>query len=51
MFVGMAPLGAFQAGAVAERVGAGWAVAAGGLVSALAVAVAGARVPELRRTI
>ncbi|MGH7569049.1 MAG: MFS transporter [Gemmatimonadales bacterium] len=50
VFVGMAPLGAFQAGAFAERVGAGWAVAAGGLVCALAVAVAGWRVPELRKT-
>src|SRR5574341_1716954 len=50
MFVGMSPLGAFQAGAFAERVGAGWAVAAGGVVSALAVCIAGWRVPELRRT-
>jgi MFS family permease len=49
MFVGMAPLGSFQAGAFAERFGAPWAVAAGGLISALAVAVAGWRVSELRR--
>ena len=48
MFVGMAPLGAFQAGAVAERFGAPLAVAAGGAVSALAVAVLAWRVPELR---
>jgi len=50
MFVGMAPLGALQAGAVAERFGAPWAVAAGGVISAVAVAVAGWRVGELRRT-
>jgi len=49
MFVGMAPLGAFQAGALAERFGAPWAVAAGGVVSALAVALAGWRVRELRQ--
>lgn len=49
MFVGMAPIGAFQAGAVAERFGAPLAVAAGGVISALAVAVAGWRVGELRR--
>jgi MFS family permease len=49
MFVGMAPIGAFQAGAFAERFGAPLAVAAGGVVSALAVAVAGWRVSELRR--
>jgi MFS family permease len=48
MFVGMAPLGAFQAGVVAEQLGAPLAVAAGGLVTALAVAVAGWRVGQLR---
>jgi MFS family permease len=51
MFVGMAPLGAFQAGAFAERFGAPAAVAAGGVVTALAVAVAGWRVPDLRRAL
>jgi MFS family permease len=50
MFVGMAPLGAFQAGAFAERFGAPLAVTAGGVVSALAVAVLAWRVPDLRRT-
>jgi predicted MFS family arabinose efflux permease len=49
MFVGMAPLGAFQAGVVAERFGAPVAVGVGGLMSALAVAVAGWRVAELRK--
>lgn len=48
MFVGMAPLGAFQAGVVAERFGAPVAVGLGGLLSALAIVVAGWRIPELR---
>ena len=51
MFVGMAPLGAFQAGVVAERFGAPVAVGVGGLMSALAMVVAGWRVAELRRAI
>ncbi len=50
MFVGMAPLGSFQAGVFAERFGAPAAIAAGGVIAALAVAVAGWRVPELRKT-
>lgn len=48
VFVGLSPLGAFQAGAFAERFGAPWAVGAGGLVCAAAVAIAAWRVPELR---
>jgi MFS family permease len=48
VFVGMSPLGAFQAGAFAERFGAPLAVGMGGLVCALAVATAAWRVPELR---
>ncbi len=51
VFVGMAPLGSFQAGAFAERIGAPGAVAAGGLVCVLAVATAAWRVPEIRRTV
>ncbi|HEU5262534.1 MAG TPA: MFS transporter [Gemmatimonadales bacterium] len=50
VFVGLAPLGAFQLGALAQRIGAPAAVALGGAVSALAVALAAWRVPELRRT-
>jgi MFS family permease len=49
VFVGLAPLGAFQAGAFAERFGAPWTVGVGGLICALAVAIAAWRVPELRR--
>ena len=48
VFVGMAPLGAFQAGVFAEHAGAPAAVAAGGFVSALVVLLAAWRVPELR---
>ena len=48
VFVGLAPLGALQAGVVAEHVGAPWAVATGGLVTALAMGIAAWRVPELR---
>jgi len=48
VFVGMSPLGAFQAGAFAERFGAPLAVGVGGLICALAVATAAWRVPELR---
>ena len=48
MFVGMAPLGAFQAGVVAERWGAPMAVGMGGAIAALAVLWTAWRVPELR---
>lgn len=48
VFVGMSPLGAFQAGAFAERFGAPAAVGIGGLICALAVTIAAWRVPELR---
>src|SRR2546430_10155113 len=50
-FVGLAPLGAFQVGALAERIGTPHAVALGGALTALAVALAAWRVPELRRTL
>ena len=49
VFVGLAPLGAFQAGVFAERFGAPWAVGTGAAVCAIAMAVAAWRVPELRR--
>jgi len=50
VFVGLAPLGSFQMGTLAQRIGTPEAVALGGAVSALAVALAAWRVPELRRT-
>jgi MFS family permease len=48
VFVGMSPLGALQAGALAERFGAPWAVGVGGAVCALAVTLAVWLVPSLR---
>jgi predicted MFS family arabinose efflux permease len=50
VFVGLAPLGSLQMGALAERIGPSAAVALGGAATALAVAVAAWRVPELRHT-
>src|SRR3989454_12225515 len=40
VFVGLAPLGSFQIGALAERIGTPAAVALGGAATALAVALA-----------
>src|SRR5437867_3239456 len=51
VFVGLAPLGALQVAALAERIGTPHAVALGGALTALAVALAAWRVPELRRTL
>jgi len=50
VFVGLSPLGAFQAGAFAERYGAPLAVGVGGLICVVAVVLAAWRVPELRQT-
>ena len=50
VFVGMAPLGAFQAGLVAEHTGAPSAIALGGAGCLIAAAIAAWRVPALRRT-
>jgi len=50
VFVGMAPLGAFQAGLVAEHKGAPFAIALGGAGCLIATALAAWRVPALRRT-
>ena len=49
VFTGMAPFGAYQAGWLAERIGVQEAVAAGGLVCALASVVLWRLVPEVRR--
>ena len=51
VFVGLAPLGALQAGVLAEHFGAPWAVATGGIVTALAMGIAAWRVPELRAAV
>jgi MFS family permease len=50
VFVGMAPLGAFQAGLVAEHRGVPTAIALGGVVCLIAMGLAAWRAPELRRT-
>jgi len=50
VFVGMAPLGAFQAGLIAEHTGAPIAIALGGAGCLVAVALAAWQVPALRRT-
>ena len=51
VFVGLAPLGALQAGVLAEHFGAPVAVATGGIVTALAMGIAAWRVPELRAAV
>jgi MFS family permease len=48
VFVGMAPLGAFQAGIVAERLGAPTAVALGAAACLVGIAAASWSVPQLR---
>ena len=50
VFVGMAPLGAFQAGLIAEHTGAPIAIALGGAGCLIAVGLAAWQVPTLRRT-
>ncbi len=51
VFVGLAPLGALAAGVIAEHFGAPWAVASGGIVTALSMAIAAWRVPALRSAV
>lgn len=48
MFMGMAPMGALLAGALADRIGAPTTVAAGGAMCILGAAVFGAKLPALR---
>jgi MFS family permease len=48
MFMGMAPLGALAAGAAADRIGAPWTVAAGGLCCIAGAAVFATRIAALR---
>src|SRR2546422_8200800 len=50
VFVGMAPLGALQAGLVAEQTGAPFAIALGGIGCLIGAALLAWRVPALRRT-
>jgi len=51
VFVGLAPLGALLAGVIAEHYGAPRAVATGGIVTALSMAIAAWRVPALRSAV
>jgi MFS family permease len=51
VFVGLAPLGALLAGVIAEHFSGPWAVATGGIVTALSMAIAAWRVPELRAAV
>lgn len=48
MFMGMAPLGALTAGAVADHIGAPWTVRLGGVLSVLAAAGFAWRLPAIR---
>jgi len=48
MFMGMAPIGSLLAGAVAQRLSAPMAVAAGGVISIIGAVVFGWRLPGLR---
>ncbi len=48
MFMGMAPLGSLMAGALADRIGAPWTVAAGGIVCAIAAGIFASRLPAIR---
>ena len=48
MFMGMAPLGALLSGALAERIGAPWTVAIGGLGAIIGGTIFGREWPKLR---
>lgn len=48
MFMGMVPLGSLLAGAVADRIGASWTVAIGGLVAIAGAILFGRNLPKLR---
>ena len=48
MFMGMAPFGAFFAGAVAHRIGAPWTVAIGGVACIAGAMAFGMNLPNIR---
>jgi hypothetical protein len=48
MFMGMGPFGALLAGALAQRIGAPWTVAVGGIACMLGAAIFALRLPTLR---
>ncbi len=49
MFMGLGPFGALLAGALADRIGAPWTVAAGGLACIAGAAVFAGRLPSMRQ--
>jgi predicted MFS family arabinose efflux permease len=51
VFVGMAPLGAFQAGLLAEHTSAPLAIAVGGAGCLIAILIAAWQAPQLRKTV
>lgn len=48
MFLGMAPIGALLAGSVADRIGAPWTVAIGGIGSIVGSAIFARHLPKIR---
>ena len=48
MFMGMAPLGSLLSGALAERIGAPWTVALGGLGAIIGAFIFARSLPKLR---
>jgi hypothetical protein len=48
MFMGMAPFGAFFAGALADHIGAPWTIAIGGAACVVGSATFSTRLPQLR---
>jgi MFS family permease len=48
MFMGLAPLGSLMGGALADRIGAPWAVAIGGLASVAGAVWFGLQLPQIR---
>ena len=49
MFMGLAPFGAFTAGALAHRIGAPWTVALGGVACIVGALVFGTHLPKVRK--
>ena len=48
MFMGMAPIGALLGGAIADRVGAPWTIAIGGMASVMGAILFGRKLPVFR---
>jgi hypothetical protein len=48
MFLGMAPIGALLAGSIADRIGAPWTVAIGGIGSIIGSGIFARNLPKIR---